>query len=524
MYLPGNPTEGEHTVRDLSKDPTQLYVKENVQTFVDNVTIYSTKNVTRRWYRPQRHSAGPVIQRDRPWEHIPYFTLSNYCVLRDPEDGLLKCWYEDLELIAHTAFAAGVYHSRQLYAESEDGIHWNKPDFGIVTENGHGTNIVLGAGAGGAGEVHSMNVVIDPRPPSGEHRFRALFTNRGSGETLGRNRLIEAAHSSDGMHWHVYDEKPSFGMSYQRLEDVTMPFYDEESREFVQNTRHFLMETGAFGAPYGGLHHFASCEKRRVWQCRSHDFIHWSEPVLVAAPDDEDNLDELYYGLCQYKLGSVYLGTMGLFHQVDNEVSVRLLTSRDGIRWAQTANRQAFFSPRGEGYFDAHMVQLAAPPIDMGDELWFYYGASSTHHDWWLWGPAENMDHPEARDPSLVKYCLAIATLRRDGYASLYANRYREGILETQSLISSGGQLVVNARCNRGGSIRVAVCDQYNQVVEPCTEEGCDPFTGDCVAHTMTWKGSPVIPVRRWRKLRFYLRDAELFSFRFAETSKVDPG
>ncbi|MDP7743541.1 MAG: hypothetical protein QGF67_19020, partial [Lentisphaeria bacterium] len=75
-----------------------------------------------------------------------------------------------------------------------------------------------------------------------------------------------------------------------------------------------------------------------IWQSRSHDFIHWSEPILVAAADPElDNLDEQFYGMAQYKLGNIHLATVGVFRQADNEMDVQLLVSRDGIRWKRTA-------------------------------------------------------------------------------------------------------------------------------------------------------------------------------------------
>ena len=528
-------------MRDLSRDSTHLYVKEFTQTFLDNVVIESAQDITRRWHRPTRRLETPLISKDRPWEHVPYFTYSNYCVLRDPQDGLFKCWYEDMagtpapEPIPNNPFGT---FSRQLYAESEDGIHWQKPELDVYELYGHKTNIVLGDSE--FGQVHSMNVVLDPHPSRPEERFRALFSHMRNDDVASFHN-IRCARSPDGIHWTVYDELPSIGMLGSKLDDVSALFYDEYAREFVQNTRHVMMvAAGAINmrnpqnrrsfSITNEPHNFASYSQRRIFQCRSPDFLHWSEPVLVAAADDEeDNLDDSFYGMSQYKMGNVHLATVGVFQAVDNEMEVQLLMSRDGLRWLRTGKRQPFLAPRGEGYWDAYMVSLVSPPIEMGDELWFYHGGTNYHHDFFLAGARESLDHPEARDPLNARFGLGLATLRKDGYAGLYANRYREGTVVTRPLISLGTKLVINARCAPGGSVQVEVADRYDEALEPCLKERCDPFTGDNVAHTVTWAGNPDIPAgvgsrwggpgerTYWRKLRFFLRDAELYSFHFED-------
>lgn len=505
-------------MRDLTRDPSMMLIQDEVQTFLDDVMLYRIGAVSRRWYQPCYEPDGPVIRKDKPWEHVTYFTYSNYCVLRDPQDGRFKCWYEDLVLDReHRKMSAVPHSSRQLYAESEDGILWHKPGLGIVPEDGHNTNIVLGGGAAGRGDVHSMSVIIDPHPPSKDQRFRSVFTVREPGD-IGQKKRIHCAHSEDGIHWQCYEDPPRFGRSGARLDDVSVLFYDEDSREFVQNTRHFLKGPGGAGAPLGGVHHFASDSRRRVWQSRSHDFIHWSEPVLAAAVGEEDGLDEEYYGMAQFRCGTVHLATVGVFRRVENEREVQLLMSRDGLRWKTTAKRRPFLEPRGPGNYDAYMTSLVSPPIEVGDELWFYNGGSACHHDWWLWGLRDGIEHPEVHDPTLVELSLGLVRLRRDGFASLYANPYQEGTIETQSVMSEGTSLKINARCGSRGYVRAEVEDQFQNTVEPCSGENSDPFTGDSTSHTMTWKGNQAIPHKPWRKLVFHLRDAEIFSFRFSDS------
>ena len=190
-------------MRDLTFDSTNLYIKDRVQTFIDSVVIESVQDITRRWHQPERYGDQPVIKKDRPWEHITYFTYSNHAVLRDPADGLFKCWYEDLEQLPGRFGKSHVgHHSRQLYAQSEDGIHWHKPELDVVEIDGRKTNIVLGSAE--YGEVHSASFVIDPNAPTPEQRFRSMFSHMWE-DNAGDYIRIECAHSADGIHWKLYD-------------------------------------------------------------------------------------------------------------------------------------------------------------------------------------------------------------------------------------------------------------------------------------------------------------------------------
>lgn len=245
--------------------------------------------------------------------------------------------------------------------------------------------------------------------------------------------------------------------------------------------------------------------------------------MIAAADDDEDNLDESFYGMPLFKVGGVFLGTVGVLHQVENTMDVQLLMSRDMIRWNRVGKRSPFFGPRGAGTWDAHMVSMVSAPIEVDDELWFFHGGTKYHHDWFLRGPVEGLDHPEARDPEGAEFGLGLATLRKDGFASLFANGVREGIVCTRPMSSVGGKLLLNGRCNSGGYIRVEVVDGNDEIVSYCSRENCDTFTGDSVKHTVTWHGLEKIehhPDYRGMavcKLRFFLKDSEIYSFRFED-------
>ena len=519
-------------MRDLRSDGINLVHRELVQTFVDNTIIESVQDIERVWHTPVRKQEDPLITEEMPWEHALWCGLFRATtVLRDPEDRLFKCWYQDQDGRPGKGIAPGRNHanfnmrSRQLYAESEDGIHWRKPELDVYEVDGSKTNVVLGGGD--FGDAHHMSVVLDPHPPSKEERFRAIFVHLWPDEAgiASGNSRLECAHSPDGIHWTIYPEAP-------RGAHLPSVFYDHAARQFVANGRYGAMAsapvlnprtplTGSFLKPHEPNRQLADAT-RRIWQYRSSDFIHWGDPILVAAVDDEeDNLDEQFYGMAQYKLGGAHLATISVLHGVRDEKDVQLLVSRDGIRWNRTNKRQPFLAPRGDGHWDAHVVSLPCPPIDVGDEHWFYYGGQNYRHDWWLCGQNEGLDHPEAYNPDGFSAGLGLAVLRKEGYASLSAGEVRDGVVVTQPLYGAGEKLQINATCREGGSIQAEVVDRFDTIIGGCTRERCDAFTGDEIRHTMTWEGKSGVPGDQ-RKVRFFLRNAEIYSFRFIQAGQED--
>jgi len=99
------------------------------QLFVDDFLIEHT-TLKRTYHRPKYHPANPVLKPDRPWEQADAARAAapfSDGVFYDPQDKLFKIWYI-------SGYIAGT-----SLATSRDGIHWDKPDFGVRP----GTNEVL---------------------------------------------------------------------------------------------------------------------------------------------------------------------------------------------------------------------------------------------------------------------------------------------------------------------------------------------------------------------------------------------
>ena len=425
------------------------------------------------------------------------------------------------------------------YAESDDGLTWTNPELGLVKEDGNRTNIVLG-GREGLEQVHSCHVIEDPHPDDDSRRYRALFSHYPP--YAGQMRV---ASSPDGIQWTTDPELPLFGALGARLGDVCTLHYDHYSRSFVVVTRHWFQTAPALNPrnPVGPTnpgprypHDFAKQNRRRIWQAESPDMIHWSQPYLLLRPDDEeeDNIDDGFYGMTQYEVGSQFVGFLNVLHRVDNTMDVQLVASRDRKRWRRLGKRRPWLETGEAGSWDQGMVTVCSPPIEDGDDLLIYYGGCANHHDYWMWGPREGMEHPEISDPSLVSFGLGRLRMRKDGFVSFDAGPHREGLLVTRPLLSEGGALEFNGRCHPGGYIKVEVVDQGHELLPGRSREECDVFTGDATAHRVTWRGDATVPAARpefggdtvfpwktekpFRKIRFFMRNAELYSLRFVRT------
>ena len=86
----------------------------------------------------------------------------------------------------------------------------------------------------------------------------------------------------------------------------------------------------------------------------------------------------------------------------------------------------------------------------------------------------------------------------------------------TRPFFTDGGKLVINARCNQGGAIRVAAADGKNTALPGFAPEDCPAMDSDATAHDMAWKANNIIP-EGWVALYFHIENADLFTFRIVK-------
>ena len=501
--------------------PDRFYkdVADTRQLFVDDDVVAFVHNVTRTQHSPIKRHENPLIRRDQPWEVIPYFRCPTFNVIQDPQDGVFKCWYEDYYDYFGYSPREGIQGNRVYFARSEDGIHWTKPGLGKFSIDGIDTNTVFSYPPY---EMASCNsVLLDPRETNPKRRFKTVYFYRAVGANSPKRHPggphaggLCMAFSPDGIDWTPYEGNP---LIPEWMGDVEILTYDEIDDKYVLYGRH----RGSPGGPVSpGKADGVWSTRRRIYRSESRDLYQWTEPQLILDPGKGDNLDDSLYGFVPWRVGEMHFGLLNVLHLVENTMEMYLLHSRDGRNWERLLHHRPFIPRGGDDSYDRYGAETPCQPLVVGDELWFYYGGMKVHHDWWIWGVHEGVDVAETRDSSLARdgHHLCLATMRIDGYVSLDATA-REGWIETKPVFSPGAHLFINGRCDEGGYIDVEIVHNTGAAAKGFERDQCERFRGDSVRQLVKWSaGDTVNRITGAVKLKFYMKNAEIYSFQFSDT------
>ena len=385
----------------------------NSQLFLDDRLIDDHVRVQRVWHQPQKYPK-PVMEGKYPWEGDCPCLYGT--VLR--VDGKFRMWY------------VGTRNSskpRVCYAESDDGIHWERPFLGICEFGGNRNN----------------NIVIQPKYPDGfiddcamiyepddEWPYKLLYWD--SLDVNPDHWGIFATRSKDGIHFE------SLGNVLHKWDDRFAAVTDKVDGKYRVYGRG-TFETGVeraglwqgrrtdFVTEYG-LDPFP--RKRPVSYTESEDLIHWTPGEQVMKPDTDDPWQMQFYSLTPFYYEGIWLAGALRMHTIPDLLDEELVWSYDGKDWRRSIPRQPFIPLGPKGNFDSVWLNLPTnPPIVNYNQLWFYYSGRAGGH---------GAQVPEAYG------AIGLATLRIDGFCSLYGGE-QPGALLTKPVTWPGGELLVNA-------------------------------------------------------------------------------
>lgn len=441
-----------------------LSVGDQKQLLFDDAFFSSHRGF--RWrVCPPRKTGERNLVADRPWED---FIINAWCTVMEDE-GRYRMWYE-----AYDRSYTSDFEARYCYAESLDGIHWEKPSLGLQAFAGSMDNNILFEQLGG-GPTHGGTVFKDPQAPP-EERYKFIYL---AGEAVG------AGVSPDGIHWTRYEGGPILNVA---SDTQTVAFWDPRIERYVTYCRLWTPD-------------------RTIGRSESPDFFRFPDAAEVLRCDAHDPPDTDMYNSAAIKYPyaeNAYLMFPSLYHHPTDTLEAHLAVSRDGVHWARPERRP--FIPNGEpGEMDDASIYCAVGVLRSGDELWMYYYASRAKHN--------------ETYPNLLSYggVYSRAVLRLDGYVAMHAGLV-PAEFTTHPLTFTGARLEVNAKVHDGGFVRIELQDADGNPVPGWTLDESSPLTGDSVRHVVRWRnGSDVTALAgRPTRVRAIARDASLYAFQFA--------
>lgn len=469
------------------------------QLLVDDALIEFSSCV-RRWHQAQPYAGNPVLQPETPHElgngECPVAAPFNDGVWYDPQDGLYKLFYH-----------AGWFHGTAL-ATSHDGIHWQRPDFGIV---GH-SNLLLPIRD--SYERDGALVWLDQHANTPDERWKMFIYNRhrqGAG--------AELLASPDGIHWHYRCPSGPCG-------DNSSFFYDPFQQRWIFSIRVGFPGTGRARAYLARENFFAPPwhEARMAKGAVGDDLT----PIAWARSDQHDRCEEAtqfqpqLYDLNATPYESVMLGLFAIFHGPENNhceilgcpkrIDLHPAFSRDGFHWSRCDNRQPLLAcSRQRGSWDRGYLHAAGGGcLVYKDKIRFYYGAWSGQS---TLGPGQKGHSSRGAFAMYAGAATGFAELRRDGFASMHTDS--EALIHTRCLApGTRPYLFVNAAAQ---ALRVEVLDENNRVVPGYAIADALPFRGDSCAAPIRWHEHQTMPALPHCKLRITIDSGDIYSFWFSE-------
>lgn len=440
---------------------------------------------------------GDVFTCDHPWEgnNCMYFV-----VLQDEDRYRMYYRGQDIFNDDGTEFIIqqrGVW----CYAESTDGIHWDRPNLGLWEFQGSmDNNIILG-------DKWRDNFYVfkdtNPNCPP-EARYKGL---EGLSDPFG----LHCYTSADGIHFTYQGLVTDNGA----FDSMNVCFWDSQAEEYRCYLRDFHGSTDPNDK-------FGPGSIRDVRLSRSKDFVTWTEPEQIAFMEGQPDLP-LYTNQIQpyYRGEHVRIGfptryierhwsesfdalpapqhrknRMGTTERLGTAITdCVVMTSRDGTHFDR--RDEVFMGPGPESYvnwvygdgFPAYGILEVPSPIPGAD-------------------PEIAMFLP--RNNQVKPVTVSRWGIRRDGFFSLKST-YKPCFLKTKPLIFAGSQLHLNFSTSAAGSMVLTLITEDGTRYDSCEIFGDSTdriiaFPGlsdlSCLA------GKPVV-------LEATMRDSHLYSIQF---------
>ena len=446
----------------IKSERSPIDIGSRRELLVDDFLIASQEGVKLKLHAPEPRDVALVC--NAPWEGN---TSAYYTLFQDGDR--YRIYYrashfdEKEKKATHPEFTC--------YAESRDGLTFEKPKLGLFEFGGNKDNNIIWTSPG----THNFTPFKDENPAcAAEARYKALAN--GTTQLNGNKKsCLYALQSADGLRWSRMSDEPV--LTAGAFDSQNLAFFDSQRGEYRAYWRIF------------------SSGVRAIRTATSKDFLHWENQADLTYGDAPT--EHLYTNAIRpyFRAPHLFVGFPTRFQPNNQQVEPVFMTSRDGLsfyRWSDA------------------IVPITAPQDREGNR--------SNYMTWGL-----------LQLPGNERELSVYAT---EAYYAGPGSRVRRFAYRTDGFVSAraeaaGGTLISNPLCFTGSSFTLNIVSRGNTRVELQTAAGkplagfalndCQPIRGDAIEQKVAWKGGSLASLAgQTVRIRFALNDADLYSFRFS--------
>lgn len=513
---------------------------------------------------------GTLLTMEKPWEsELMFFKHVRYSDQKG--EYLLQYAVGEGDVARKEEYAQ--LPSRTCLAVSRDAVHWTKPNLGLVNYRGSTDNNLIPSGQEDQPRLRPGVLSHDFEKAT----FRFYDANRDGlinmdhvfMSAVKRSFVRKCQHSSAkpfrAGSWPMEkrgNEYLVLTREAQLFLGIGMDLYhsSESIRCCVENKSNgrllYYFRPGApayapHDAPYDNMHMI-----RRVmavmWSDNGTD---WHRRFVAVGEESDPMSTELYVmtvfpeaeesvsgrpalALENHKANiavdgdRVYLGALFMYDAKAGRQWPETIWSRDLIHWHRFDKRTKMIENGPWGSHDYGMIKIQSKYYVFGDEWWFPYTAiNQVKQDYIGLGRTLTLEQLRTEYPNYsempgftnweeywkrcksMRYYPALARCKvgRVCHAEPLAD---SGQLTTTPVVLDGEFLAINARTEKGGSVRVELLDADGQPLAGFDSNASLPFQGDAIAHLVQWRDARLdkLPQDSVR-VRFLLERAKLYAF-----------
>jgi hypothetical protein len=408
-----------------------------------------------------------VLTTDKPWESA---TSTYFTVFRDGDR--VRMYYRG------AASDGDRPDQFTCYAESRDGVHFERPNLGLYEFNGSKENNICYVGAESSAFAPFKDENPNAKP---DERYKAVCYR-----VVNKTGTVFAMASPDGLRWRRMSEEPVLPPG--TFDSLNTAHWDPAIGKYRLFGRYWT------GAGWTGF--------RGIQSSLSDDCLHWEKPRANEYADGVP-LEHFYtnavtrapgvpHVLLSFPMRFVPERTKVPEHKHRGVSDAVFMASRDGVRWDRTF-RESWVRP---GQDQRNWTERSNMPA---------WGIVETSPDEWSMYVSEHYRWPDNR--------LRRVTVPRGRFASVRGGVAGGGVV-TKGVTFAGKRLVLNYATSAAGEVRVEVLGEDGTVLG-----ASEPLFGDELDGVVSWRGGFELAKLTGQavRVRFVVNDADVYAFRFAE-------